>query len=128
MKICMPTIDDRGPDGLPSAHFGASPFFTLFDLDTGEWQALGNTMGGHEHGACRPLDTLAGHTVDAVLCRDWAPAPLPGFARPGSRCISPTSPRWPPAWRPFGRGASDSLPRPRSAMAIVTGPEATTIP
>ena len=69
MKICIPTIDNQGPKGLPSAHFGASPFFTVFDLGTGEWQALGNAVGSHDHGACRPLDVLAGQPVAAVLCR-----------------------------------------------------------
>ncbi len=68
MRICIPTIDDRGPEGLPSAHFGASPFFTFFDLDTGEWEAVSNHSGSHEHGACRPLDALMSRTVDAVLC------------------------------------------------------------
>lgn len=69
MKICIPTIDDRGPTGLPSAHFGASPFFTFFDLDTGGWEAVSNRSGGHEHGACLPLDVLTSRPVDAVLCQ-----------------------------------------------------------
>jgi predicted Fe-Mo cluster-binding NifX family protein len=68
MKIWIPTIDDRGPEGLPSAHFGASPFFTFFDLDTGEWEVFGNPSGGHEHGACRPLDAVLARPADALLC------------------------------------------------------------
>ncbi len=68
MRICIPTIDDQGPDGLPSAHFGASPYFTFFDLDTGDWEALPNQKSVHEHGACRPLDLLTGRPLDAVLC------------------------------------------------------------
>lgn len=68
MKIWIPTIDDRGPEGLPSAHFGASPFFTFFDLDTGEWEAVRNPSGGHEHGACRPLDAVLSRPADAILC------------------------------------------------------------
>jgi len=47
MKIWIPTIDDRGPEGLPSSHFGASPYFTFFDLDTGKWEAVRNPSGGH---------------------------------------------------------------------------------
>lgn len=68
MKIWIPTIDDRGPEGLPSAHFGASPFFTFFDLETEEWEAVRNPSAGHEHGACRPLDALLSRPADAILC------------------------------------------------------------
>jgi predicted Fe-Mo cluster-binding NifX family protein len=68
MKIWIPTIDDRGPEGLPSSHFGASPYFTFFDLDTGEWEAVRNPSGGQEHGACRPLDAVLGRPADALLC------------------------------------------------------------
>ena len=28
MKICIPTMDDRGREGMPSDHFGSAPFFT----------------------------------------------------------------------------------------------------
>ncbi len=69
MRVCIPTIDDQGPNGLPSAHFGASPFLTFFDLDTGDWEAVPNGSSGHQHGACRPLDALTGRPVDAVLCQ-----------------------------------------------------------
>lgn len=69
MRICIPTIDDQGPKGLPSAHFGASPFFTFFDLTTGEWEAVPNRGSGHEHGACRPLDAVTSRPVNAVLCQ-----------------------------------------------------------
>jgi len=69
MRVCIPTIDNQGPDGLPSAHFGSSPFFTFFDLETGEWEAVNNRSTSHAHGACRPLDVVTSQPVDAVLCR-----------------------------------------------------------
>lgn len=68
MKICIPTIDDRGPEGVRSAHFGSSSFFSFFDLETGEWEAIRNTAAGQEHGTCRPLDALLSRPADAVLC------------------------------------------------------------
>ena len=69
MRVCLPTIDNQGPDGLPSAHFGSSPFFTFFDLETGDWEAVDNSSIGHAHGACRPLDLVTSRPVDAVICR-----------------------------------------------------------
>ena len=33
MKICIPTMDDRGREGMPSDHFGSAPFFTFVDTE-----------------------------------------------------------------------------------------------
>lgn len=85
MKICVPTIDDRGPDGLPSAHFGASPFFTFFDLESGEWEAVRNRNDHHEHGVCRPLDAIRSRPVDAVLCRGLGRGASAGLRQLGIR-------------------------------------------
>jgi predicted Fe-Mo cluster-binding NifX family protein len=69
MKICIPTLDDRGMEGMPSDHFGSAPYFTFVDTDTGEVESQRNGGAHHVHGACRPLDFLGPRTVDAVLCR-----------------------------------------------------------
>jgi predicted Fe-Mo cluster-binding NifX family protein len=69
MKLCIPTLDDRGLSGMPSDHFGSAPFFTFVDTDTGEVEAQRNGGASHVHGACRPLDFLGTRTVDAVVCR-----------------------------------------------------------
>jgi len=69
MKLCIPTLDDRGLEGTPSDHFGSAPFFTFVDSDTGEVQVERNGGAHHVHGACRPLDFLGTRTLDAVLCR-----------------------------------------------------------
>ena len=67
MKLCIPTLDDRGLDGMPSDHFGSAPFFTFVDSETGELEAVRN--GKDVYGACRPLDFLGTRPVDAILCR-----------------------------------------------------------
>ncbi|MFC1661153.1 NifB/NifX family molybdenum-iron cluster-binding protein [Gemmatimonadota bacterium] len=69
MKICIPTVDDRGLEGLPSDHFGSAPFFTFVDMVTGEVDTQRNGGAHHVHGACRPLDFLGTQSVDAILCR-----------------------------------------------------------
>ncbi len=69
MKLCIPTLDDRGVEGTPSDHFGSAPFFTFVDTETGDLETSRNGGAHHVHGACRPLDFLGTRTVDAVICR-----------------------------------------------------------
>ncbi len=69
MKICIPTLDDRGLEGQPSDHFGSAPFFTFVDTDTGEVDVHRNGGASHVHGSCRPVESLGAHSVDAILCR-----------------------------------------------------------
>ena len=69
MKLCIPTLDDRGLDGLPSDHFGSAPFFTFVDTETEAVETQSNGGANHVHGACRPLEFLGTKTVDAIVCR-----------------------------------------------------------
>jgi predicted Fe-Mo cluster-binding NifX family protein len=69
MKLCIPTLDDRGMDGQPSDHFGSAPFFTFVDTDSGAVEIQNNGGAHHVHGACRPLDFLGTRKVDAIVCR-----------------------------------------------------------
>ena len=69
MKICIPTMDDRGKDGLPSDHFGSAPFFTFVDTETEEYEVVRTGGASHVHGACQPLKFLGSRPVDAIVCR-----------------------------------------------------------
>jgi predicted Fe-Mo cluster-binding NifX family protein len=69
MKLCIPTMDERGLAGMPSDHFGSAPFFTFVDTESGETEVERNGGSHHVHGACRPLDSLGTRGVDAVVCR-----------------------------------------------------------
>ncbi len=69
MKLLIPTMDDRGLQGMPSDHFGSAPFFTFVDTESDEVETLRNGGSDHVHGACRPLDALGSRSVDAILCR-----------------------------------------------------------
>jgi predicted Fe-Mo cluster-binding NifX family protein len=69
MKICIPTMDDRGLEGKVSGHFGSAPFFTLVDTESGACETISKGAHGHEHGACDPVDLLTAHNLDAVVCR-----------------------------------------------------------
>ena len=67
VNICIPVTADRGLESPVSGHFGSAPIFLLVDAETRQAKALGNTRAVHEHGACRPLDALAGHRIDAIV-------------------------------------------------------------
>jgi predicted Fe-Mo cluster-binding NifX family protein len=67
MRICIPTVEDRGLDSLPHMHFGSAPCFVLHDLARAETKVIRNRNEHHAHGHCHPLKALAGEAVDAVL-------------------------------------------------------------
>ena len=69
MRVCIPTMDDRGREGMPSDHFGSAPFFTFVDTDAGTYEAVRNGGASHVHGACQPLSFLGSRGVDAIVCR-----------------------------------------------------------
>jgi predicted Fe-Mo cluster-binding NifX family protein len=68
MKICIPTVDDRGIQGTASYHFGSAPFFTVVDVETEACEVIPNGGHGHGGGACVPVDLLKKHALDAVAC------------------------------------------------------------
>jgi predicted Fe-Mo cluster-binding NifX family protein len=69
MRICIPADTDEGLDAPVCGHFGSAPWFHVVDIATGATTVVANPSRHHEHGACRPLDGLAGHDVTAVVCR-----------------------------------------------------------
>ena len=68
MKICIPTVGDRGLEETISPHFGSAPTFTLVDLETSRLEVLINNNQHHAHGMCHPLEILNGKAIDAVVC------------------------------------------------------------
>ena len=49
MKICVPTMGEKGLDELIGEHFGRVPTYTIVDLDTNAVKVIPNTsehMGG----------------------------------------------------------------------------------
>lgn len=67
VNLCIPVTADRGLESPVSGHFGSAPIFMLVDTETRAARALSNARAVHEHGACRPLDALAGSDVDAIV-------------------------------------------------------------
>ena len=69
MKICIPTIDDRGFDSTVSDHFGRAPFFAMVDLAGGEPRFVPNPACHQHAGSCHHAPLLKAHHVDAAVGR-----------------------------------------------------------
>ena len=43
MKLCIPTMGDRGMEEMVGEHFGRVPTYTLVDTETGDVKVVQNT-------------------------------------------------------------------------------------
>ena len=68
MKICMPTLDDRGLAAPLSSHFGSAPFFTFVDSETGRCEAVVNPHAQHAPGRCDASRSVEQRGAGAVVC------------------------------------------------------------
>jgi predicted Fe-Mo cluster-binding NifX family protein len=73
MRICVPADTRDGANAPVCGHFGSAPWFHVVDLTTGSTDVIANTARHHEHGMCRPIDSLVGQQIDAVVCRAIGP-------------------------------------------------------
>ena len=103
MKICFPATRDLGLDSPVSRHFGSAPLFVLVDTASREARALPNARAAHEHGACRPLDGLAGEEFDAVVVGGIGPGALERLRAAGITVLR--------AGAPTVRGCLDEIAR-----------------
>jgi predicted Fe-Mo cluster-binding NifX family protein len=92
MKICVPVTADLGLESPVSGHFGSAPIYMLVDAETRRTNALPNARAVHEHGACRPLDALAGHAIDAILVGGIGAGALMKLQGAGIRVYRATAP------------------------------------
>lgn len=68
MLVCIPTNGNTGLEDAVCNHFGSAGFFTLYDSDTGELNIIENRNAHHDHGTCHPMNQLAKHHIDCVVC------------------------------------------------------------
>jgi predicted Fe-Mo cluster-binding NifX family protein len=69
MRICITTAGGAGTPSEASvyAHFGSAPYFIVFDTEQNAFQVVENAGKKHTHGACDPFQSLAEHSVDALV-------------------------------------------------------------
>lgn len=92
MRICVPVTADRGLESPVSGHFGSAPIYMLVDAETRAAEALSNARAVHEHGACRPLDALAGQRIDAFVVGGIGAGALVKLQGAGIRVFRATAP------------------------------------
>jgi len=92
MNLCIPVTADRGLESPVSGHFGSAPLYLLVDSETRATRALSNARAVHEHGACRPLDALAGERIDAFLVGGIGAGAIMKLQAAGIRVFRATAP------------------------------------
>ena len=67
MKICIPTLDNRGLQAELSEHFGRAPHYTLVDTASGSLEVMPNPDCHRDHHSCHHSRHLRIHDVEAVV-------------------------------------------------------------
>ena len=68
MKICIPTIGEKGLDDNVGEHFGRVPTYTIVNLDTDEVKVVPN-ISHHMGGQGNPPEIMAREGVNAMICQ-----------------------------------------------------------
>lgn len=68
MKVCIPTIGNKGLDDTINDHFGRSPFYMVIDIDTNEVNFI-TQEENKTHGSCSPVDLILKSGADALICK-----------------------------------------------------------
>jgi predicted Fe-Mo cluster-binding NifX family protein len=67
MNICVPVTKNIGLESPVSAHFGSAQAFVIVDTESGACRGIENRDAHHAHGMCRPLASLSGENIHAVV-------------------------------------------------------------
>ena len=90
MKVCVPVAEYCGLESQVYGHFGSAASFAVVDTETMEVAQLSNRDQVHVHGACSPLNALAGAKPDVVLVGGIGLGALSGLRQAGIIvCIAP---------------------------------------
>ncbi len=67
MKVCIPTLGDKGLDEQIGQHFGRVPTYTIVDTETNEVKVIPNSSH-HMGGSGYPPELMANAGVDVMVC------------------------------------------------------------
>ncbi|MFO8052011.1 MAG: NifB/NifX family molybdenum-iron cluster-binding protein [Thermoplasmatota archaeon] len=67
MRICIPSMGDRGMDEMVGEHFGRVPYYTIYDTDKEEVEVIDNSSM-HTGGRGYAPDLISKNDVDIMLC------------------------------------------------------------
>ncbi|MCK4613205.1 MAG: NifB/NifX family molybdenum-iron cluster-binding protein [Thermoplasmata archaeon] len=66
MKLCIPSMGNRGLDEQMGYHFGRVPYYTIVDTDTDEVKVVPNTSA-HMGGQGYPAEILANLDIHTMI-------------------------------------------------------------
>lgn len=89
MKICIPTVDDRGLESTVAGHFGSAPFFATVDTDSGRLEVERNPDRHHHHRSCHHGASLEVRGIDAVVCTGMGRRALSDLLDAGIEVLAP---------------------------------------
>ena len=84
MKICVPTVDDKGMESQISPHFGRAPKFIVSDTDPSDVEVLDNTAE-HFGGMAKTPEIIRDAGVDVILVSGIGPRAIQMFEQMGIR-------------------------------------------
>ena len=67
MKLCIPSMGEKGLDEQEGEHFGRVPYYTMVDTETNDVKAEPNNSG-HMGGQGYPAEILGNMGIDVMLC------------------------------------------------------------
>ena len=67
MKVCIPSMGDKGLDEQVGEHFGRVPIYTIYDSETKDVKIVPNDSS-HTGGTGYPAQNIAKLGVDIMLC------------------------------------------------------------
>jgi predicted Fe-Mo cluster-binding NifX family protein len=68
MKICIPTLGERGLNENVGEHFGRVPTYTIINLENDDVKVIQNTSH-HTGGQGYPPEIMANEGVNVMICR-----------------------------------------------------------
>jgi len=68
MKVCIPTMGNRGLDDSVGEHFGRVPTYTIVDLETDEVKVVPN-VSHHMGGQGDPPEIMVREGVNVMVCQ-----------------------------------------------------------
>ncbi|HHV23405.1 MAG: NifB/NifX family molybdenum-iron cluster-binding protein [Methanosarcina sp.] len=67
MKVCIPTGNDNGMEGIVEQHFGKAPTYIIMDTSTGKVHVIANE-NNHMGGVKLPPEYLHKNDIDIMIC------------------------------------------------------------
>lgn len=67
MRICIPSMGDRGMDEMVGEHFGRVPYYTIYDTEKEEVEVIKNSSI-HTGGRGYAPELISENGVDVMLC------------------------------------------------------------